>query len=98
MRRLLMLADREEISQGLAEGLRLKDLEERIGRDPSILSREVRRLGGRASYRAGRADKAAAKARRRPRTCKIDATPGLREHVTKSCFQMRFGVSGVCGC
>jgi len=80
---MLTLADREEISRGLAEGLELKDIAERIGRDPSIVSREVRRHGGRAGYRAGWADKTAAKDRRRPTTRKIDATPGLRTTVTK---------------
>jgi IS30 family transposase len=44
---MLTLADREEISRGLAGSLEYKDIALRIGRDPSIVSREVARHGGR---------------------------------------------------
>ena len=50
MRRMLTLADREEISRGLAGLLEYKDIAVRIGRDPSIVSREVARHGGRDRY------------------------------------------------
>ena len=46
-RRPLSLLKREEISRGLAEGLEQKQIAERIGRCPSIVSREIRRHGGR---------------------------------------------------
>lgn len=82
MRRLLTVEDREEISRGLAEGLMLRQIAEGIGGDPSIVSREVRRHGGRSGYRARRADRVARSGRRRPTTRKIDSVPGLREHVT----------------
>jgi IS30 family transposase len=45
---MLMLSDREEISRGLAEGLQFKEIGLRLGRDPSVISREVGRHGGRA--------------------------------------------------
>lgn len=52
MRKMLILADREEISLGLAESLEYKDIAVRIGRDPLIVSREAARHGGRDGYRA----------------------------------------------
>ncbi|MDQ2710436.1 MAG: helix-turn-helix domain-containing protein, partial [Actinomycetota bacterium] len=48
---MMMLSDREEISRGLAEGLRYKEIALRIGRDPSVVSRDVARHGGRGGYR-----------------------------------------------
>ncbi len=40
------MADREEISRGLVESLDYKDIAVRIGRDASVVSREVARHGG----------------------------------------------------
>jgi hypothetical protein len=47
------------VSRGLAEGLQYKEIALRRGRDPSVISREVARHGGRAAYRAAAADEAA---------------------------------------
>ena len=52
----LSLADREEISRGLAQGLSLRGIAARLGREPSTVCREVNRNGGRRRYRATRAD------------------------------------------
>ena len=49
---MLTLIDREEISRGLAEDLLFAEIALRIGRDPSVVSRDVARHGGRAGYRA----------------------------------------------
>jgi IS30 family transposase len=51
VRVMLTLSDREEISRGLADGLAYREIGVLIGRDPSVISREVRRHGGRAGYR-----------------------------------------------
>ena len=48
VRSLLTFADCEEISRGLAEGLLCKEIGVRIGRGPSVFSRDVARHGGRA--------------------------------------------------
>jgi hypothetical protein len=40
VRMMLTLCDREEISRGLAEGLEFQEIALRIGRDPSVISRE----------------------------------------------------------
>jgi len=69
MRRMLTDADREEISRGNAEG---RVIAERIGRDPSVVSPDVARHGGRARYRATVAGRAAAAARCRPTIRKLN--------------------------
>ncbi|HEY3035708.1 MAG TPA: IS30 family transposase [Streptosporangiaceae bacterium] len=80
-RRTLTGADREEISRGLAEGASGVVIAARIGRDPSVVSREIARHGGRAGYRATRAGHDATVARRRPKTRTLDAHPRLRAEV-----------------
>ena len=80
-REMLTLADREGISRCLAAHMQQKDIAVAIGRSPSVVSREIRRHGGRRAYRAHRADAGAGKSRRRPKCRKIDADPRLRERV-----------------
>lgn len=48
--RVLSLAEREEISRGLAEGASLRAIARRTCRAPSTICREIRRHGGRAGY------------------------------------------------
>ena len=43
----LTLEDREDISRGLAKGLENKEIAFSIGRDESVISREIARHGGR---------------------------------------------------
>ena len=90
MRAMLMLVDREEISRGLAEGLEYKDIALRLGRDPSVISRDVSRHGGRGGYRAGAAHEAACAARERPKMFAVQRSPRLRAVV---CRQLRGGWS-----
>ena len=90
MRMMLMLSDREEISRGLAEGLLFKQIALRIGRDPSVISREVSRHGGREGYRAAAADGAAGAARGRPKVFAVERSARLRAVV---CRQLRGGWS-----
>ena len=58
-----------------------KDIAAGIGRNPSVVSREIARHGGRRAYRAHYADTSAGKSRKRPKCRKIDTDPQLREHV-----------------
>lgn len=51
--------DREEISRGLARELSNKDIAAAIGRDESVVSREIERHGGRTAYRAWKAEEQA---------------------------------------
>ena len=56
VRMKMRLPDREEISRSSAEGLALKQIAVLIGRNPSLVSREVARHGGRERYWAATAD------------------------------------------
>jgi IS30 family transposase len=87
---MLMLADREEISRGLAEFLQFKEIGLRLGRDASVISREVARHGGRGGYRAAAADTEACAARERPKVFAVERSPRLRAVV---CQQLRGGWS-----
>jgi IS30 family transposase len=82
VRMMLMLSDREEISRGLAEDLEFAEIARRIGRDPSVVSRDVARHGGRSGYRAAAADQAARAARERPKQLAVERSPRLRAIVT----------------
>jgi transposase, IS30 family len=89
-RRMLTDADREEISRGIAENLEGKVIAARIGRCPSVVSREIARHGGRARYRAVAARRVAAEHRCRPKPRKLDADADLRAEVIK---RLRAGYS-----
>ena len=89
-RRMLTEQDREEISRGTVEGLEGKVIAARIGRCPSVVSREIARHGGRDGYRAVAAQRAATEHRSRPKTRKIDADPILRQRVVD---KLRAGAS-----
>jgi IS30 family transposase len=82
-RKQLTLADREEISRGLAEEVTLTQIAYRIGRCPSIISREVARHGGRAAYRCAAAEDVARVARARPKALAVDRCPRRRAEVTR---------------
>jgi IS30 family transposase len=79
--RVLSLAEREEISRGLAEGVSLRTIAARARRAPSTVSREVARHGGRHRYRAIGADERAWRRARGPKRCKLAMSPALRELV-----------------
>jgi DNA-binding CsgD family transcriptional regulator len=55
----LTLTEREEISRGIALGQSLRSIAGCLGRSPSTVSREIKRNGGPARYRAASADKRA---------------------------------------
>ena len=77
----LSLAEREEISLGLATGLSVRAIARRLGRHPSTVSREVRANGGRDGYRAWAADGAAERRACRPKEAKLARCPRLRREV-----------------
>jgi IS30 family transposase len=70
-RRALTLAEREEISRGIATGQSLRSIAASLGRAPSTVSREIKRNGGRRQYRASKADEAAWDRAHRRKTCKL---------------------------
>jgi IS30 family transposase len=87
---MLTMADREEISRGLVESLEYRDIAVRIGRDTSVVSREVARHGGRDGYRAVSAEAAAVVGRSRPKVMAVDRSARTR---TRVCSLLRLGWS-----
>ena len=79
--RHLSLEEREEISRGLAAGLSLRLIAERLGRAPSTICREVNANGGRRRYRALVAESTARKRTRRPKVAKLAQNHRLRAKV-----------------
>jgi IS30 family transposase len=67
----LRLDEREEISRGLVAKHSLRSIARRLHRDPSTISREVRRNGGAKHYRAAASDSAAWDRAHRPKPCKL---------------------------
>jgi IS30 family transposase len=78
----LTIAEREEISRSLAEGWSIRSIAAQLGRAPSTVSREIRRNGGLAVYRASEADSAAWTRALRPKCCKLAADRALARVVT----------------
>jgi transposase, IS30 family len=77
----LTLAEREEISRGLAGGLSLRTIAAGMGRAPSTVCREVSANGGRAGYRALSAERGARHRARRPKVAKLARCHRLRRVV-----------------
>ena len=67
----LTLAEREDISRGLAAGKSLREIARYLNRSPSTICREVHRHGGIKKYRASKADKVAWENAKRPKPCKL---------------------------
>jgi IS30 family transposase len=81
-RQALTLCEREEISRGLRAQLSLRAIARQLLRAPSTISREVRRNGGRISYRDARSDQAAWSRALRPKPCKLACRKALRRTVS----------------
>jgi IS30 family transposase len=79
--RALSLPEREEISRGLAADRSVRAMARTLGRPPSTVSREIRRHGGRAHYRATVADRVAWQRARRPKRCHLRLHARLRHVV-----------------
>jgi IS30 family transposase len=77
----LSLAEREEISRGLAKKETLTSIAARLGRSVSTISREVKRNATAGGYRAHRADRMADARTRRPRPGKLATNDPLRKRV-----------------
>jgi IS30 family transposase len=83
----LTVAEREEIACRLAAGASLRAVSRQLGRAPSTISREVRRHGGRRTYRASQAEATAWQAARRPQPCRLARQPRLRALVARRLAQ-----------
>ena|ERR1700722_9613718 len=69
----LTLAEREDISRGIASGSSIREIARHLVRAASTVSREVKRHGGRSVYRASQADELAWDSALRPKPCRLAA-------------------------
>jgi IS30 family transposase len=83
--RYLSFPEREEIATLRAQGVGVREIGRRLGRDPSTISRELRRnaatRGGKLEYRASVAQWKAELLARRPKTARLVVNERLREYV-----------------
>jgi IS30 family transposase len=79
--RTLTLAEREEISRGIASGGSIREIAKGLKRAVSTVSREVARHGGRPLYRASDADQQAWNSALRPKRCLLALDVKLQEIV-----------------
>jgi IS30 family transposase len=77
----LTLAEREDISRGIASDSPLREIARRLDRAASTVSREICRHGGRPAYRAHDADCRAWDATLRPKRCLLARNRKLRDLV-----------------
>jgi IS30 family transposase len=92
----LSMAEREEISRGLAAGESIRAIAGALGRSPSTVSREVSRNGGVRRYRAARADQQAWARAARPKACKLAGNPVLRA-IVEDKLQRRWSPQQIAG-
>jgi len=92
----LSLAEREEISRGVAAGESLRSIAKRLGRAPSTVSREVAANGGGRRYRAVVADRAALRRARRPKPAKLVMHPELCA-VVEAKLELRWSPQQISG-
>lgn len=86
-RRALTLAEREEISRGIASGCSMRVIAQHLSRASSTVSREVARHGGRAQYRANEADSQAWQSALRAKACRLALHEKLRTLVASKLMQ-----------
>ncbi len=79
--RTLTLAEREDISRGIAGGSSMRQIAKGLQRAVSTVSREVARHGARPQYRASEADQQAWESALRPKTCLLAILEPLRTIV-----------------
>ena len=79
----LSLAEREEISRGLAAGLSIRAIARGLNRSPSTVCREVNANGGPLKYRALPADRGAQRRALRPKRAKLAQCRRLRSVVER---------------
>jgi len=77
----LTLAEREDISRGIASDWPLREIARRLDRAASTVSREISRHGGRPAYRAHDADHRAWDSALRPKRCLLACHRKLRNIV-----------------
>ena len=92
----LSLAEREEISRGLAAGESLRRIARGLGRAPSTVCREVAANSGRGRYRACAADRRAVGLAHRRKPAKLARCPRLRQ-VVEAKLMLRWSPEQIAG-
>jgi IS30 family transposase len=92
----LSMAEREEISRGLAAGHSIRRIAADLSRAPSTICREVKTNGGTRRYRAAKADRDAWARATRPKRCKLAGSPVLRAIVEER-LQRRWSPEQIAG-
>jgi IS30 family transposase len=77
----LTLAEREDVSRGIASGSSIREIASGLDRAASTVSREITRHGGRPGYRAHAADSQAWESALRPKRCLLAVNRKLRNIV-----------------
>ncbi|SAL62234.1 transposase [Caballeronia turbans] len=95
-KRSLTLAEREEISRGLAADDSIQSIARRLSRAPSTICREIKRNSGEKGYRADFGDELAWQRALRPKPCKLVATPALAKIVAAK-LQLEWSPQQVAG-
>src|SRR5258707_14913139 len=81
--RTLTLAEREDISRGIASGSSIREIASGLQRPVSTVSREVARHGGRPLYRANETDRQAWEAALRPQVFLLAIEEKMRAVVAR---------------
>jgi IS30 family transposase len=92
----LTLVEREEISRAVVAGQSIRAIAAKLKRAPSTVSREIKRNGDRACYRATLADQAAWDRSHRPKQCKLVENRALAQVVTAK-LQMQWSPEQIAG-
>jgi IS30 family transposase len=92
----LTLSEREEISRAVVAGQSIRSIARSIGRAPSTVSREIKRNGGKDSYRATQADQSAWDRARRPKPCKLAENRRL-SNIVASKLQLQWSPEQIAG-
>jgi IS30 family transposase len=78
---VLRVDEREEILRGVGADLSSREIAAGLGRNPSVVSREIARNGGRGNYRVHAAQERFESLRTRPRPRKLEADRRLHDEV-----------------
>src|ERR1700722_2392682 len=92
----LTLAEREDISRGIACGSSIREIAKGLRRAVSTVSREVGRHGGRPLYRAADADQQAWDSALRPKRCLL-ALRGKLQEIVAGKLMLDWSPEQVCG-
>jgi IS30 family transposase len=95
-RHALTSHEREQISRGIASGLSVRSIARSIRRSASTISREIARNGGRARYRAIKAEDRALEMGLRPKPCVLAANAKLRNTVARK-LQLQWSPEQISG-